>query len=300
MNAYELYWGRDALDAPPVIRAIRPADCFTALTQGYDDFRAMPSYVAFVGLFYAVAGVALASFASFGDGLHLLFPLASGFALIGPFVAIGLYEMSRRRELGQNADWRDAFMALRSPALPAIFALGLALALLFLAWMGAAQAIYEALYGDKAPVSALAFSADVFGTARGWWLIGVGGLVGFAFAAVTLCVSVVSFQILLDRDVGVFVAVGTSVRLAMRDPLAVATWGAIVAAGLIVGSLPAFLGLALVMPILGHASWRFYRLAVERDPAHEHPAPPLTEPHVHASGVRGKPNSFLFPMRDTK
>ena len=298
MNAYQLYWGHDALGAPPVLRAIGPKDCFTALAQGFDDFRAMPSYVAFIGIFYVIAGIALASFTSFGDALHLLFPLASGFALVGPFVAIGLYEMSRRRELGQSPHWRDAFMALRSPAWPAIFALGLVLTALFLAWMGAAQGIYEALYGDKAPASALAFAADVFGTARGWWLIGVGGFVGLCFAVVALCLSVVSFQILLDRDVGVFVAVGTSVRLAMRDPLAVATWGAIVAAGLIAGSLPAFLGLALVMPILGHASWRFYRLAVERDPAHEHPAPPPGEPRARPSGVRGKPNSFLFPVRD--
>ena len=298
MNAFELYWGHDALAAPPAVRSIGPRDCFTALAQGFDDFRAMPSHVAFIGLFYVVAGMALASFTSLGDALHLLFPLVSGFALVGPVVAIGLYEMSRRRELGQTPQWREAFMALRSPALPAIIALGLVLAALFVAWMGAAQAIYEALYGDKAPASALAFAADVLGTSRGWWLIVIGGAVGFCFAAVALCLSVVSFQLLLDRDVGVFVAVGTSMRVAARDPLAVATWGAIVAAGLIVGALPAFLGLALVMPILGHASWRFYRLAVVRDPAHEHPAPALGEATAHPSGVGGKPNSFLFPVRE--
>ena len=167
--------------------------------------------------------------------------------------------------------------------------------LIFVAWIGVAQAIYVALYGDKPPASAMAFFADALTTSRGWGLIGVGGAVGFVFAAVALVLSIVSFPLLLDRDCGVAVAVRTSLRLARDDPAAVALWGFIVAAGLILGSLPLFLGLAIVMPVLGHATWRFYRRAIVRDPAHEHPTPASGEPPLRPPSLYPKPHSFLFP-----
>ena len=106
---------------------------------------------------------------------------------------------------------------------------------------------------------------------RGWLLIVVGGLVGLCFAAVALCVSIISFPLMLDRDVGLVPAVVASMRLARENPGTIALWGLIVAAALVIGSLPLFLGLAVVMPVLGHATWRLYRRAVQRDPAHEVP-----------------------------
>jgi len=172
--------------------------------------------------------------------------------------------------------------------------LGLLLVAWFAAWVGSAQAIYTSLYGPKPPASALGFIQDVLTTDRGWWLIVVGGLVGFVFAAVALAVSVFSFPLLLDRDCGVFVAVRTSLRATRENPVAVALWGLIVAVGLILGSLPLFLGLVIVMPVLGHGTWRFYRRAIERDPAHEHPAPP-SDAAVPPPSVYPKPHSFLFP-----
>jgi uncharacterized membrane protein len=268
-SAFHVYFGPEALAAPPKVRSVGPHDCFSALAEGFDDFLAMPTYPVFVGLFYAVAGIALFAMTSLGNALHLAFPLAAGFALIGPFVAIGLYEMSRQRERGLPVRGRDAFAVLRSPALPSILAFGLLLLAIFAAWIFAAELIYVWLYGPNPPAAAVPFLTDVLTTTRGWLLIVVGGLVGFCFAALALCISVVSFPLMLDRDVGLIPALEASLNVARANPLAVAVWGFIVAAGLVLGSLPLFLGLAVVIPVLGHATWRLYRKAIERDPAHE-------------------------------
>lgn len=268
-SAFHVYFGAEALAPPPTLRRISPRDCFAALAEGFDDFLAMPTYAAFVGLFYAVAGIALVAMSSFDSAMQLIFPLAAGFALIGPFVAIGLYQMSRRRERGLDVTWRDGFAVLRSPALPSILALGLILLAIFAAWIAAAESIYVWLYGPDPPASAMSFLTDVMTTSRGWLMIGAGGLVGFCFAALALALSIVSFPLMLDRDVGLVPALAASLRLTRESPIGVAAWGLIVAAGLLVGSLPLFFGLAIVMPVLGHATWRLYRKAIERDPARE-------------------------------
>jgi uncharacterized membrane protein len=270
-SAFHVYFGPDALAATPRVRRLGPGDCFSALAEGLDDFLAMPTYPVFVGLFYAVAGIALFAMTSFGNALHLAFPLAAGFALIGPFVAIGLYEMSRRRERGLAVRGRDAFTVLRSPALPSILAFGVLLLAIFAAWILAAEVIYVWLYGPNPPVTATSFLHEVLTTDRGRTLIVVGALIGFCFAAVALAISVVSFPLMLDRDLGLVPALEASLRVTRANPLAVALWGLIVAVALVLGSLPLFFGLAVVMPVLGHATWRFYRKAIERDPAHEAP-----------------------------
>jgi len=294
-TAFHVYSGSDAHVAPPQVRKIGVGDCFAALAEGLDDFRAMPSHLAFLGAFYVLGGMTLAYLGSLAGALHLVFPIAAGFALVGPFVAIGLYEMSRRRELGMKADWRDAFAVLFSPALPAIGALGLLLLAIFAAWIGSAQALYVWLYGANPLSSATGFLQDVLTTERGWLLIGLGGAIGFCFAVLALCVSVVSFPLLLDRDVGLIAAVGASLRTAWANPVPVALWGFIVATALVVGSLPLFVGLAIVMPVLGHATWRFYRRAIVRDPAHEHPAQWPPRPLGRPARYHSRPHAFLFP-----
>ena len=279
-SAFHVYFGPDAVAATPRVRRMRAADCLSALSEGLDDFFAMPTYPVFVGVFYAVAGIVLFAMTSFGNALHLAFPLAAGFALIGPFVAIGLYEMSRRREPGLAVRGRDAFTIVRSPALPSILAFGLVLLAIFAAWMFAAELVYVWLYGPAPPAAAIPFVHDVLTTGRGWTLIVVGGLIGFCFAALALAISVVSFPLMLDRDVGLAPALGASLRVTRANPVPVALWGLIVAAALILGSLPLFFGLAVVLPVLGHATWRLYRKAIERDPAHELPIEAPLHPDV--------------------
>jgi uncharacterized membrane protein len=294
-SGFHVYFGPQALAAHPEVRKIGASDCFEALAEGFDDFRAMPSHLAFLGAFYVFVGLALTYLESFANALQLVFPVAAGFALVGPFLAIGLYEMSRRRELGMSPDWRGAFAVLRSPSLPAIGVLGLLMLAIFVVWIGAAEAIYVWLYGSDPPTSAAGFLSDALTTNRGWLLIGVGGFVGFCFAALALCVSAVAFPLLLDRDVGLVVAVTTSLRTAWENPFAVALWGLIVAAGLIVGSMPLFIGLAIVMPVLGHGTWHFYRRAIVRDPVQELPVLGPTEPMGKPAAYHAKAHSFLFP-----
>ena len=270
-STYPAHSGPIAFSAPPKVRKIGANDCLAALSEGFDDFLEMPTYPAFIGLFYGLGGIALAALSQFGHALQLVFPLAAGFALVGPFVAVGLYEMTRRRERGLPADWRDAFAIMRSPALPSVLALGFFLFALFVVWIVAAELLYLLTFGPEAPKAAIPFFHDVVTTGRGWLLIVAGGLVGFCFAVAALLISVASFPLMLDRDVGVASAVDASLRLSRENPGAVAFWGLIVAAGLILGSIPLFIGLAVVMPVLGHATWRFYRRAIEREPALELP-----------------------------
>jgi uncharacterized membrane protein len=248
----------------PAVRRIAVADLRDALASGLDDFRAFRTDVVFLCVVYPVIGILLSSFAFRQDLLPLLFPLVSGFALVGPVAAIGLYELSRRREQGIPATWADAFSRIGSPAFGAIVVLGLGLLVIFLLWLGAAQVIYMATLGPEPPASLGAFISDLLTTGAGWALIIIGMGIGFLFALLVLMISVVSFPMLLDRDVGVGVAVITSVRAVVDNPRPMATWGLIVAGGLMIGSLPLVLGLIFVMPVLGHATWHLYRKVVPR------------------------------------
>lgn len=250
--------------AEPAVRRIGMTDLREALAAGLDDFRAMPSHLVFLCIIYPVVGLILARLAFGYDVMPLVFPLVSGFALIGPFAAIGLYELSRRRERGQDVSWRHAFDVFRSPSIFSIGLLGLAFLALLVVWLGAAEAVYALCFGNAEPVSVGAFADAVFTTRAGWALIVLGNAVGFLFAVVALILGAVSFPLLVDRDVGPIVAVRTSARAVLANPLVMAVWGLIVAAVLALGSLPLFVGLAIAMPVLGHSTWHLYRRLVER------------------------------------
>lgn len=248
----------------PAVRRIEIADLKDALARGVDDLGAYRSDVIFLCLVYPAAGLLLAWLAFNYDLLPLLFPLASGFALLGPVAAVGLYEISRRREQGDDITWADAFSVVRAPAFGAIFVLGLLLLAIFLLWLAAAHVIYLVTLGPESPASIGAFVGDVFTTGAGWTLIVVGVGVGGLFAVVVLTISVVSFPLLLDHDVGLYTAVTTSVCAVVANPGPMAVWGLIVAGGLLIGSIPALLGLVFVLPVLGHATWHLYRKIVPR------------------------------------
>jgi len=256
--------GEEEARQPPAIRRIAVADLRAALAKGLQDFGACRTDVVFLCLVYPVAGIVLWRLAFDYELLPLLFPLASGFALVGPIAGIFLYEMSRRREQGLHASLPDAFAVVRSHSFGAILALGLILCAIYAVWIVAALWIYDLTLGPKPPESTAAFVQAIFTTGAGWAMIAVGTGVGFLFALLVLVISVVSFPMLLDRDVPLRTAVMTSVRAVMANKATMAAWGLIVAGGLVLGSIPALIGLIVVMPVLGHATWHLYRTVVGR------------------------------------
>jgi uncharacterized membrane protein len=255
-------------DTDPAIRKITTTDVWNALLEGFEDFRAMPTHVFFAFFIYPIVGIILGRIL-FGYGLlSLVYPMAAGFALLGPFVAVGLYELSRRREEGLDPYATQAIEVIHRPGMGGILTLGFVLAAIFVAWLYAANLMYTQIIGGE-PASVSDFVHEVTGTAQGTKLAIVGNLVGFLFALVVLVISVVSFPMLVDRDVSVGTAVRTSVRASVENPGPIALWGLIVASGLLLGAIPLLVGLAIVLPILGHATWHLYRklvVAPERIP----------------------------------
>jgi uncharacterized membrane protein len=232
------------------------------LAKGFDDFKAMPTFALFLVSIYPIIGLILFRVVFESDLLPLAFPLIAGFTLIGPFAAIGLYELSRLREQGLGISWQ-AMKLHRTASWDAIVTLGIVLTAIFFTWLGAAQAIYYLIFGSAVPGSIAEFAHQVFTTSAGWTLIFVGCGVGFVFAAVVLTISVVSFPMLLDQNVSAETAVWTSVRAVFANPMTMAMWGLVVVGGLAIGSLPFLVGLAIVLPVLGHSTWHLYRKVVE-------------------------------------
>jgi uncharacterized membrane protein len=257
-----LHTDEDLNIAQPEVRRISVSDLKDALTKGVSDFATYRTDVIFVCFIYPLAGLILARFTLDRGMLPLLFPLVSGFALIGPFAAAGLYEMSRRREQGKPVSWIDAFGVFGSSSIAAIIKLGLLLTGIFLLWLVAAMVIYRLTLGPAMPTSVSSFMSDVFTTTAGWTLFGVGIGVGFLFALVVLAISVVSFPLLLDRRVHISTAVRTSLRAIILNPLPMLAWGLIVTLSLVLGAIPVLVGLIVVMPVLGHATWHLYRKVV--------------------------------------
>lgn len=246
----------------PMVQPLTFDDLKYCLRAGYTDFLETRADAIFIVLIYPIAGLLMVGFAMNMDLVPLLAPLIAGFALIGPVAAVGLYEISRKREQGGEVHWLDAFGVFRSPSFGAILALGFYLVLLLLVWLMVAQSVYAQTLGPEPPASLGAFATEVLTTGAGWTMVIFGTAAVFFFALIALAVSVVSFPLLLDRKVGLPVAVVTSVRVLRHNPGVIMGWGFIVAALLVLGAIPMLLGLIVVMPVLGHATWHLYRRAV--------------------------------------
>ena len=253
-----------ATSAQPVIRGIDAADLRDALARGIADFKMQPTHLIFLCVIYPIVVFIAARLTFQYDTLPLVFPLLAGCTLIGPLAATGLYELSRRRELGLDYSWWHVFDVLKAPSRRGIVSLGVVMAVIFVVWLAVAQAIFQAIFGAWVPGSVDEFAGRIFGTGDGWTLIIVGSGVGFLFAAVVMTISVVSLPMLLDRETTAVVAVRTSVRAVLANPKTMALWGLVIVIALIAGSIPLFVGLAVVLPVLGHATWHLYRRVVER------------------------------------
>lgn len=246
------------------IASLTNDDLTASLREGWEDFMAKPSHTVFLVLLYPVLGLAL-TYASSGAALApLLFPLVAGFALVGPVTAVGVYEISRRREMGDTPAWSDVLSVVRGPALRPILLLALMLVALFVAWMAVAQGIFAATMGPAPPQTVAGFLGALFGTAGGASLIVIGNVVGAAFAFAAMALSVFSMPMAVDGERSAGVAVATSLRAVAANTTVMIRWGLMVGAILMLASIPAFVGLAVALPVLGHATWRLYRRAVKR------------------------------------
>ena len=246
------------------VRTIGNAEIRESLAQGWDDFLARRGDLIVVGLIYPLIGIASAFLFLGGNLFYLFFPVAAGISLLGPVAAIGFYELARRREDGLESDWSHFLDVRKRPAWDSLMAVaGLLLGIFFLG-VAAAAILWNRLIG-VAPTSVGHLFSLIFGTAEGWALIVVGNLVGLGFAALVLTISVVSMPMLVDCDVDARTALDTSVRAVMTNKGAMFRWGLIVAALLVLGSIPLFVGLAMVLPVLGYATWHLYAHAVVRE-----------------------------------
>ena len=255
--------GAAAAADEPTIRHISTADIGEALRLGWQDFLAAPTQLVFLGLIYPLVGLFAARATGGGDMMILFWPLVAGLSLMGPVAAIGIYEISRRRERGYAVSWLDAFAVFRNPAIVSIAVLGLMLLVIFGLWVVVAEMIYRTTLGSIAqPSSVGEFVGLLRDTPEGWRLILFGNLAGFVFAVLVLSLTVVSFPLLLDHDIGPGPAVRTSIRAVAANPVPMALWGLTVAALLLLGSIPLFIGLAVAMPVLGHGTWHLYRKTV--------------------------------------
>ncbi|WP_213980104.1 DUF2189 domain-containing protein [Sphingomonas sp. dw_22] len=245
------------------VRTIGTADLRDALRQGWADLLEWRGDLIFVGIIYPAVGLIAAIVALQGSLIPFFFPLAAGISLLGPAVAIGFYELARRREQGLPSDWSHFFGFATRPALDSIsVVVGLLLAV-FLAWLAVAAGLYFGLMGTE-PLTLGAFVTQLFTTPQGWALIVVGNLAGLFFAIAVLTLSVVSMPMLVDRDVDARTAIDTSIRAVAANKGVMLRWGLIVAALLVLGSIPLFVGLAVVLPVLGYATWHLYTRLVVR------------------------------------
>ena len=253
--------GSEQADTPE-IRSMELSDIRASLAAGWEDFKACRSDVMALVLVYPVVGLVLMAIGLRMALLPMLFPLVAGFAILGPVAAVGLYEMSRQREMGEAPRWGHAFAVMGSPGFGALLVMGIYLAALFILWLLTAAEIHAMTMGAALPETVPGFLSQLFGTTGGWWMILLGCGVGAGFALIALATSVVSFPLVIDRHVGAPMAVATSIRVLKANPVVVLCWGATVGVLLMLAAIPLLLGFIVVLPVLGHATWHFYRRAV--------------------------------------
>lgn len=246
----------------PQIRAITVDDISASLADGLRDFRAAPAFGLLVGAVYAVAGNLLFWVAASFDLLFLAYPLAAGFALIAPFAAVGLYETSRRLGTGSPATLSRLIGAVPPHARRELGYMALVTAFGLIGWIYAAGFIYALFFGLR-PLDYTDIVTAVVSTPRGVAFLMVGNVIGAVMATVIFSVSVIAYPMLLDRDIDFITAMIASIRAVFAAPLVMLGWGIFVGTMLAVAILPMFLGLVVVLPWLGHATWHLYRRATD-------------------------------------
>lgn len=247
------------------VRKISNEDLRLSLRQGLDDFRDLRGDVIFAGLIYTFIGIAAVVMTTNGPLMPFFLPVVAGVGLLGPVAAVGFYELARRREKGEDVHWFNFLDVRKRPSVDDMGIVAGMLLAIFALWLIAAGILYVALFGWATPTSVPEFVATVFTTSRGWALIVGGAIVGAIFGWIVLALSVVSLPMLVDCDVNAAEAVSASWRAAHANKPQMIRWGLTVVVLLVLGSIPLFVGLALVLPWLGYSTWHLYTRLVDRD-----------------------------------
>ena len=243
---------------PIVIRAIGSGDVIDAIGDGLTDLRRAPLYGFAFGGFYAVFGWVLLAAVFYFDFDLYAFPMATGFALIAPFVAAGCYEVSRRLQTGEALAWRQVLGVVRRGGGNDLNWMVVVTVFAYIIWIDIAMALYVIFFGLN-PLSFSDLVGAVFTTLPGAAFFVIGSLVGAVLALVVFSITAISFPILFERNVDFVTAMITSVRAVRANPRAMAFWGAIVGVALGISILSAFVALIVVLPLLGHTTWHIYR-----------------------------------------
>lgn len=245
----------------PVLNSITMADLRAALAAGMRDFARARFKSLFFGAVFSGIGIVISYLLVFAGSSYWVLPVAAGFPLIGPFAAIGLYEISRRLEAGEPLDWSGIFGAVVRGGRTQLASYAFVALFVFLIWVYLAHLIFALSFGLK-PLTNVMTSADLMFSGAGMTMLGVGTLVGGVIAAMLFAISVTAVPMMLERDIDIVSAMIASVRTVLMNRGPMVAWGLIIAVACALAMLPLFLGMILVFPVLGHASWHLYRRAV--------------------------------------
>ncbi|MGD9786225.1 MAG: DUF2189 domain-containing protein [Hyphomicrobiaceae bacterium] len=249
----------------PDVNKISVEDLIEALAAGIRDFRAAPKYGLFFGGMYAVVGWLLLVMLFHFKLNYLVYPVAMGFALIAPFASVGFYSVSDFLERGKPLSWSAVFGAVRAGSKRDLRWMALITGFTFFMWIDYAALLLLSFLGFDA--LGPQFFDLVFGTPQGLFFLVVGHLTGAVIAIIVFSISVVTYPMLYDRDVDFVTAMVTSVRLVFANPVTMLIWCAFITALTGLSLISVFLGLFVMLPVLGHASWHLYRRAVGPQPA---------------------------------
>ncbi len=246
----------------PVKITVRKAqfeDLRIALGQGWADFRSAPKFGLFFGAVFAVGGLLLVWFTFILDLTWMIYPLVIGFALIGPFIATGLYEVSRRLQADKELGWKEVLLVIIDQHRRELGWMAFVTLFVFWVWMYQARTIFVIFFGSKGFATLDGFLTALLTTESGWWFLLVGHAVGAVISLVLYSLTVISCPLLLDRDVDFVTAMLTSVRTVLASPAIMLGWGVFVVLIVLLSAIPAFAGLLIALPILGHATWHLYQ-----------------------------------------
>ena len=254
----------DQLDTTPMpeVKALSFSDIFACFQQGISDFRHAPFFGLFFGGIFAFGGLLIIQSMYVWEKGWMIYPLVIGFPLIGPFAAVGLYEVSRRRSEDLPLRWNEILRVVSLQTSREIPWMAFVMLFIFWVWIYQVRLLLALFLGRMSFTSFGSFFEIITTTPQGLTFIIVGHVVGACFALFMFSVTVISIPLLLDRDVDFITAMITSIKTVVASPVVMLSWGVFVTLAVMFSFLPLFLGLLIVLPVLGHTTWHLYKRAV--------------------------------------